>query len=119
MIEPCNITYANQNEFVIARSDSVDDGYGAEGYVAVVDGHRAAISRYSHCSCFDTFGDDGSVQSWDWEGNVTQLIRMAKKQLDPSMPERKIVPEDYGYGDLIDCYKQILEWDKARRKKAE
>lgn len=117
-------TYNKYTASIIAQSDS--GGYDPSGYVAVVDGEDAALSSFSHCSCFGTWESltGGGISSshysgeyepnWDWVGTVDELVHMAKNELDPSFPERKIDSSDYHSSYLMNVYQQILEWAKSR-----
>ena len=102
---------------IIAQDDDKD--YSESGWVAVVVGDWAAISRYSHCSCFGTWddltGEGGSDPRWDWQGTVKQLIKMAKDCADPAIPKRKADEKDYDYDHLVEVYRQVLEWHKNKQ----
>jgi hypothetical protein len=107
---------------IIAQDDTND--YDESGYVAVVDGDFAAISRYGHCSCYGTWtaicgggicssGDTGTPE-WDWTGTVAELLDMAERCADPAMPARTANSEDCDYGYLVNVYSQIKDWAKKR-----
>lgn len=106
---------------VIAQSD--DNDYQESGWIAVVDGKKAALGNYSHCSCYGTWtalgggglSSSGGDPIFEWEGSVTELIHMAKRKADPCVPSREANPEDYDYDHLMDVYQQILTWDKKGR----
>lgn len=111
----------------IAQDD--DNDYQESGYIAVYDGKRCALARYSHCSCYGTWtalggGDyskpgNGSI-TWDWFGTKRQLLKMAREKLDPHAPfgTRKAEEKDYDYDHLMNVYQQILEWhEKTKGKK--
>jgi hypothetical protein len=102
---------------IIAQDD--DNDYSESGWVAVVVDNWAAISRYSHCSCFGTWDDltdeCSSNPRWDWQGTVEQLVKMAQNCADPAMPKREANKEDYDYDHLSEVYRQVLEWDKKRK----
>jgi hypothetical protein len=105
---------------IIAQDD--DNDYDESGYVAVVDGDFAAISRYGHCSCYGTWTaicgggvcSDGGTPNWDWTGTVLELIDMAERCADPALPARTADPKDYDYDHLVNVYTQIKEWVKKR-----
>jgi hypothetical protein len=92
---------------IIAQDD--DNDYSESGWVAIYDPDKkkCAISRYSHCSCYGTWE---AIKGWDWEGTPKKLLKLAKKELDPNMPERKISPEDYDYDHLMNVYQGIINW---------
>ena len=111
----------------IAQDD--DNDYQESGYIAVYDGKRCALARYSHCSCFGTWtalggGDysnpgNGAI-TWDWLGTKRQLLKLAREKLDPHAPfgTRKADEKDYDYDHLMNVYQQILEWhEKTKRGK--
>lgn len=105
-------------ESIIAQAD--DDDYEESGYVAVVIGDWAALTRYGHCSCFDTWdsirGQDSYASDhyndpkWDWQGTPYELCQLAVNKADPAIPERASSPEDYDYKHLMDVYDQILKY---------
>lgn len=105
---------------IIAQDDDKD--YSENGWVAVVVDNWAALTKYGHCSCYDTWAsitgggvsdDEGPNEPrWDWQGTVKQLIKMAKDCADPAMPKRKADEKDYDYDHLVEVYRQVLEWDK-------
>lgn len=101
---------------IVAQDDDCD--YSESGWVAVVDGDWAALSRYGHCSCYDTWSDmtsDGTCDPiWDWEGTADGLIELAKYKLDPAIPQRVSQPDDYDYDHLMNVYDQILKWNERR-----
>jgi hypothetical protein len=110
----------------IAQDD--DNDYEESGYIAVYDGKRCALARYSHCSCYGTWtalnGGDysktGNGITWDWFGSKRQLLKMAREKLDPHAPfgTRKADEKDYDYDHLMNVYQQILEWhEKTKRGK--
>jgi len=99
----------SEDEFdgcVIAQDDDCD--YSESGWVAVVKDGVAALANYSHCSCYGTFEViDGK---WDWTGSIPELIDMATRKADPSMPERTALKEDYDYDHLCRVYEEVLKW---------
>jgi len=105
-------------EAIIAQHD--DNDYDQSGYVVVVKDGIAAISRYGHCSCYDTWCDltGGGVSDrqgpnpprWDWTGSLDQLKNMAVNKLDPSMPDRIADSNDYDYDHLMAVYEQVISW---------
>lgn len=105
-------------ECVIAQDD--DNDYSESGWVAVVDGDWAALTKYGHCSCYDTWAsitnggisdDEGPDEpKWDWQGTVSELIGMATFKADPGFKGRIADPEDYDYDHLMKVYEQVLEW---------
>jgi hypothetical protein len=105
----------------IAQDD--DNDYSESGYIAVWDGKRAALARYSHCSCYGTWtalSDTKTGVTWDWLGSKRQLLKMAREKLDPHAPfgTRKADEKDYDYDHLMNVYQQILEWhEKTKRGK--
>lgn len=108
---------------IIAQDD--DNDYSETGWVAVVVGKWAALTKYGHCSCYDTWASitGGGISDyegpnephWDWQGTVKQLIKMAKSCADPAMPKREADEKDYDYDHLVEVYRQVLEWDKNRK----
>jgi len=108
-------------EFTIAQAD--DEDYQESGYVAAVRDGVAYLSSYSHCSCYGTFDalcgggisdwfDEEGDPQWDWTGSVDELVAMAKRCADPSMPEREATSGDCDYDHLQDVYNQILSWER-------
>ncbi len=100
---------------IIAQDD--DNCYSESGYVAVRIGDWCALSRYEHCSCYDTLCDltgggigdalgDGHVR-WDWQGTAVELLDMATRIADPAMPIRNADPEDYDYDHLVKVYEKV------------
>lgn len=113
MLQPNEINYDSQ--YIIAQDD--DEDWEESGWVALVfNDHEAALSQYSHCSCYGTFGIGGAIESWDWTGTPDQLVELAKNKRDPNMPEREADPKDYDYDHLMSVYQQILNWDKGERQ---
>jgi len=110
------ISIRTRDEFidaVIAQDD--DNDYDESGYVAVVIGDEAALSKYGHCSCYDTWDDltgNGSPR-WDWTGTVEELVQLARGKKDPSLPERTAMSKDYDYDHLMEVYRQIIEWHEG------
>jgi len=109
-------------ESVIAQDDDCD--YSESGWVAVVVGDWAALTKYGHCSCYDTWAaiTGGGISDsegpnephWDWQGSVSDLIKMAKYKVDPAMPGRNASEDDYDYDHLMKVYEQILEWSRKQ-----
>lgn len=107
---------------IIAQHDDCD--YQESGWVAVVIEDWAALTRYGHCSCYDTWAsitgggisdDEGPNEPrWDWEGSPKELIQLAINKKDPALPERTASEEDYDYDHLMNVYTQILDWAKHR-----
>lgn len=102
---------------IIAQDD--DNDYDESGYVAVKIDDWCAISRYGHCSCYDTWADitgggisdyEGSRDpQWDWTGTWEEMLNLAERKADLTMPEREANPKDHDYDHLMNVYKQILE----------
>ncbi len=116
------------DEGIIAQDD--DQDYSESGWVACVHNSFAMLGYYGHCSCFGTwealcdgdmfssFGDDEIKHpAWKWVGTVEELIDMAKRKADPSMPNREASPDDGDYDHLTNMYQQVLDWDKRGRVK--
>lgn len=120
------ITTMTRKDFessIIAQDD--DNDYSESGYVACAKGAWAALSRYGHCSCYDTFTsltgggisdthDEGDV-NWDWQGTPDELVNLARSNGDPAMPKRTVDPKDCDADHLAKVYEQILEWDAKGR----
>lgn len=106
---------------VIAQDD--DNDYSESGFVAVRIDDWCAIARYGHCSCYDTWSaitgggtsdhEGPNEPRWDWQGTYAQLLDMAARKADPSMPDRECSPEDCDYDHLMKVYDQILTKGKA------
>jgi len=118
-------TYAQFESAIIAQDD--DDDYEESGYVAVVAGEFAALTAYSHCSCYGTWtaicGSDYSSaditkQQWDWQGTPDELVSMAVRDADPVVTERKADDADCDYDHLSEVYKQVIAWDERGRTEA-
>ncbi len=94
--------------YIIAQDDDRD--YDESGYVVVVRDGRAALTGYSHCSCYGTASaiDDANLTKWLWSGTEDELKRMALGILDPAMPEREADSKDYDYDHLLAVYDQVL-----------
>lgn len=109
------------SDSIIAQDD--DEDYSESGYVVVRIGDWCAIARYGHCSCFGTWASitGGGISDsegdtdpqWDWQGTHAQLLDMARRTADPSMPERAADPEDSDYDHLQKVYQQVLAGAKA------
>jgi hypothetical protein len=109
-------------ESIIAQDDDCD--YSESGWVAVVVDNWAALTKYGHCSCYDTWAsitgggisdDEGPDDPhWDWIGTPDELVNLAKGRLDPALPNRVASTEDYDYDHLMKVYDQILEWSSKR-----
>lgn len=107
---------------IIAQDD--DEDYSESGWVAVVVGAWSALTKYGHCSCYDTWADitGGSYSEeegpdeprWDWQGTVAELIALAELKSDPALKGRIASEEDYDYDHLMKVYEQILTW-KAKQ----
>jgi hypothetical protein len=107
----------------IAQDD--DNDYDESGWVAVVVGDWAALTRYGHCSCFDTWASitGGGISdsegpnepSWDWVGTPDGLVALAKAKGDPALSGREAGPDDYDYDHLMKVYEQVLQWDSKRQ----
>lgn len=100
---------------VIAQDD--DNDYEESGYIAVItDEGIAAITNYSHCSCYGTAeAVDGK---WMWQGTPDELVRMAELEIDPAWPggiQRRAYPQDFDYDHLMKVYDQIREWNRKGR----
>lgn len=112
---------------VIAQDD--DGGYDVSGWIAVAIGDWSALTRYGHCSCFDTWasvtgGGIGDYEGpseplWDWQGPPDKLVELAHIKADPGLPGRTSIPDDYDHTHLMKVYDQILDWDKNGRKPIE
>lgn len=83
----------------------------------------AVIGQYSHCSCYDTWvsicgggisdyfeGDSIQEPKFDWIGSVPALLDMARRNADPSLPQRTAVAEDSDYDYLTAMYTQVIEY---------
>lgn len=104
---------------IIAQSDN--DDWQESGWVCWKHNDTYFLAPYSHCSCYGTyeglsaqdFGytyvDDSTISdlNYTWSGTREDLLNMAKNKLDPAMPERKALPEDYDYQHLMNVYSQI------------
>lgn len=113
---------------IIAQHD--DQDYSESGYVACVIDDRAYLFRYSHCSCYgtwealsnfdDCYYDDETPEDREisavWEGSIKDLVYLAATKADPAMPERESNPDDYDHDHLMEVYKQVLEYYKAKEK---
>lgn len=109
-------------KLTIAQDD--DNDYAESGYIAIYDGRKFAIARYSHCSCFETWtslnGNVGNGITWDWIGTKRQVLKMARDKLDPhsTLGSRKADEKDCDYDHLMNVYQQIIEWhEKTKGKK--
>ncbi len=115
------ITYDQWQEFqqyIIAQDDD-DCGYSESGFVVAVKDGVAAISHYSHCSCYGTVSCLGGLNlssDWDWSGTEEQLQQMAAEIRDPNMPERSADPSDYDYDHLMRVYDDVLAHYGLSRK---
>lgn len=97
----------------VARCDSTED-YETKGYLACVEGERAAIGRIGHCSCYGTWGygdDDQNPEGLTecWSGSLEELKRLAANNLDPDMPSREINSSDYMGQYLLGLYAELRE----------
>ncbi len=108
---------------VIAQHDDCD--YSESGWVAVVIGNWAALTKYGHCSCYDTWASitGGGISDeegpdnprWDWVGTPQELLELAENNEDPGIKGRTASPEDYDYDHLQEVYKQIIEWSNKQQ----
>lgn len=95
----------------IGQSD--DNDYSESGYIVVIKDGIAAISAYSHCSCYDTWDDlqtETGLMRWDWTGSVDELRAMLSGKIDPNHPGRAADPSDYDYDHLCEAYAQAEKW---------
>lgn len=109
---------------IVAQED--DGDYDESGWVAVVVGDWAALTKYGHCSCYDTWAsitgggisdDEGPDEPrWDWQGTPDDLVNLAGAKSDPGLKGRSADPKDYDYDHLMAVYQQILTWDANGRK---
>jgi len=108
------IEFIDQNDFyahVIGQKDCCD--YEESGYVAVFKNGVAAITRYSHCSCYGTWTDlldKAHNPRLDWCGTIDELVEMAKRTADIIITEREADTSDYDYEHLVDVYDQVIKW---------
>lgn len=108
---------------IVAQHD--DQDYQESGYVAVVVGQWAALTKYGHCSCYDTWADitGGGISDdegpndprWDWTGTPDELVAIAKAGEDHCLKGRPIDVQDYDFDHLAEVHRQIIEWDKGGR----
>lgn len=96
--------------FEIARIDH-PDCYENSGVVVFVAGNLAEVSRFSHCSCYDT----GESLQGDWTGSVAELYKLAKENRDYCMPERVVNPTDVDFSETMDLYELVIAWFKVNR----
>lgn len=102
----------------IARGESGEE-YENSGYIAFVNGDKAAIAQFGHCSCYGTWtsicgggvNDSGDgVPRLDWEGTVAELQAMAERNADPIMPERECNPADYDHDRKLSMYAGVKKY---------
>lgn len=108
---------------IVAQDDDRD--YQESGWVAVVVGNWAALTKYGHCSCYDTWAsitgggvsdDEGPDEPrWDWTGTPEELVELAVSKSDPALKGRTVSEEDYDYDHLMNVYTQIIEWNSKRK----
>lgn len=111
---------------IIAQDD--DNDYEESGWVCVRIADWCALTRYGHCSCYDTWAsitgggisdDEGPDDPhWDWQGTWAQLLEIAKGKMDTGLPGRMIEKEDYDYDHLLNVYRQILELENPKAASA-
>ena len=104
------INLGDQEDFqkhIFAQDDDCD--YQESGWVCIVNGNKAALANYSHCSCFGTRDCLIEKEDWDWEGTIYELYQIALNQRDPIIPSRSINKTDYDSDHLGQVYQQILE----------
>jgi hypothetical protein len=102
------------SDHTLGQSDN--RGYSESGYIVVVKDGVAAISAYSHCSCYDTWYDlqtKTGLMRWDWTGSVDDLRAMLAGKMDPNHPGRVADPSDYDYEHLCTAYAQAEKWISA------
>jgi uncharacterized protein (TIGR02996 family) len=120
----CQMT---RNQFaagIVAQDD--DNDYQESGWVAVVVHELAMLGMYSHCSCYDTWSDlcGGGISdyyeddelkrpAWKWVGTVEDMVAMAQRKADPSMPGRESSPDDYDHDHLMRVYDGVIAWARA------
>lgn len=105
------LSFANRQEFtksIIAQDD--DEDYQESGYVVCRQGNDCGIARYSHCSCYGTWTSlADNPPFFVWEGSYADLLDLAMRGADPSMPLRQASSKDCDYDRLMAVYKQILD----------
>jgi hypothetical protein len=115
----CEMMKKEWMSFIIAQADS--GGYDPSGYVVWEINGIYYFGNYSHCSCYDTFGDlcatgDYSREStvgepgYIWCGFKDALIDLAKRRADPHLPHLASNKKDHDYSILRDLYKQVLKY---------
>lgn len=103
-------------QYVIAQDDDNDDQ--ESGYIAAIKDGRAALTRYSHCSCYGTRDYvDENLEKWDWSGTPQELLTLAERGCDPDMPSRQASPDDCDYEHLIHVYNQIIAYFAKQQDK--
>ena len=96
------------------------ESYSNEGIIALVDGDRAGIFRFGHCSCSDTYlyewaephyeKTEHYIDKVDWTGTLAELKEIADNRLDWNIKGRTISEEDYDYY-LVEKFLSILsQW---------
>ena len=109
------LTQADYDRFVVVRESTND--YDESGYAAVVkDAENALILNIGHCSCYGTFNwnsdpekselDGGNVE---WQGTLEELLSMARRKADPTMPSRTANKDEYAGNYLFAMYQSLLE----------
>lgn len=105
--------------FEIARMDAEmirGPEYENWGFIAFLDGNRAAISKFGHCSCYGTWDDEGGGSTPLWEGTKAELKKLATKKLDPTIPFRPLDVQDYDYQHLSGLYENVLKYFQTQKK---
>jgi len=113
-----NEKFSKAGYLVIAQDD--DEGDKESGFIVVrqPDG-QYAIGRYGHCSCYGTWTSlcGGGIAYpaehapiFDWVGTLDELRDLARRNADPSMPEREMDKGDCDYNHLQAVYRQILAY---------
>lgn len=120
------LTKEDYDDFSVAR-EGYDGGYGnVNEWIAIVKGDEAILFHAQHCSCYGTWSysydydadkesyelDGGSIE---WQGPLSELVRMAENGLDPNMPERKLDENDYDGNYILDLYKSFLLWHRSQK----
>ncbi len=110
MLYVSQLTVEEFQRYIVAQDG--DQDYESSGFVILVFPHgMAAMSAYSHCSCYGTWEsiNSGADAKFDWHGTLRELIQMAIDIADPIMPGRVADSGDYNYDHLCNVYKQVLE----------
>lgn len=95
---------------VLARFDN-GDGYSMHGIILFHDEGAGTylLGQVEHCSCYGTWEDDAFNGSFTWEGSKEELLRLARRKRDPSMPSRSITSGDCDYEYLSQIYTWVNE----------